>query len=99
MVYVNGYDDPRILAGQGTTALEVIGQMEQLGVAIDAVVIPVGGAGLLAGMSTTLKHFLQKVEVIVSTLVNLIMLTVTIGTCVSSYRVWRVNSVQVLRQP
>jgi threonine dehydratase len=64
MVYVNGYDDPRILAGQGTAALEVVSQMERLGVDCDAVVIPVGGGGLLAGMAVTLKHFMPSVEVI-----------------------------------
>ena len=47
LVYVNGYDDPRILAGQGTAGLEVVSQMEKLGVDCDAVIIPVGGGGLL----------------------------------------------------
>ena len=40
--------------------------MEQLGVVCDAVVIPVGGGGLLAGMAIILKHFSPDVEVIVS---------------------------------
>jgi threonine dehydratase len=64
LVYVNGYDDPRILAGQGTAALEVVSQMEQLGKECDAVVIPVGGGGLLAGMAVALKHYIPHVEVI-----------------------------------
>ena len=59
------YDDPEILAGQGTTALEVIEQMDRLGEGIDAVVIPVGGGGLLAGMATTFKHLAPEVTVIV----------------------------------
>ena len=59
------YDDPEILAGQGTTALEIIEQMDRLGEKIDAVVIPVGGGGLLAGMATTLKHLAPEVTVIV----------------------------------
>ena len=66
MIYVNGYDHPHILAGQGTAALEIVAQMEKLGVECDAVVIPVGGGGLLAGMAVTLKHFIPSVEVIVS---------------------------------
>ena len=66
MLYINGYDHPHILAGQGTAALEIIGQMERLRAECDAVVIPVGGGGLLAGMAVTLKHFLPQVEVIVS---------------------------------
>lgn len=60
------YDDPPILAGQGTAALELIEQMDKLGTQIDAVVIPVGGGGLLAGMAITLKHLLPQVKVIVS---------------------------------
>lgn len=59
------YDDPPILAGQGTAALEVVEQMDKLGQHLDAVVIPVGGGGLLAGMAITLKHLLPHVRVIV----------------------------------
>lgn len=40
--------------------------MEKLNQQVDAVVIPVGGGGLLAGMSVTLKHLLPHVRVIVS---------------------------------
>ena len=60
------YDDPHILAGQGTAALEVFEQMDKLGVVPDATVIPVGGGGLLAGMATAIKHLMPKIEVIVS---------------------------------
>ena len=63
--YMSRYDDPEILAGQGTTALEIIEQMDRLGEKIDAVVIPVGGGGLLAGMATTFKHLAPEVTVIV----------------------------------
>lgn len=62
--YINGYDDPHILAGQGTAALEVFEQMDKLGVVPDATVIPVGGGGLLAGMATAIKHLMPKIEVI-----------------------------------
>ena len=61
----SSYDDPEILAGQGTVALEVIEQMDRLGEAIDAVVIPVGGGGLLAGMAATIKHLCPEISVIV----------------------------------
>ena len=103
MVYVNGYDDPHILAGQGTAALEVVSQMERLGAECDAVVIPVGGGGLLAGMSITLKHFLPNVEVIVSVYITKatvrISRALTHPLSVSLSRVWRVNSVLVSQQP
>merc|ERR550539_1609491 len=45
MLYINGYDHPNILAGQGTMGLEVLDQVPDL----DAIVIPVGGGGLIAG--------------------------------------------------
>eukprot|EP00731_Ephydatia_muelleri_P018002 Em0011g42a len=62
--YINGYDYPPILAGQGTAALEIIEQLERLGKTADAVVIPVGGGGLLAGMAVAFKHLQPQVEVI-----------------------------------
>lgn len=65
MVWWFRYDDPPILAGQGTAALEVIEQMDKLSQQLDAVVIPVGGGGLLAGMAITLKHLQPRVKVIV----------------------------------
>ena len=62
------YDDMEILAGQGTAALEVLEQMDRIDTKLDAVVIPVGGGGLLAGMATIFKHLAPQVKVIVSTL-------------------------------
>jgi threonine dehydratase/serine racemase len=44
-VLVHPYDDPRVIAGQGTAALELLGEVSDL----DAVLTPCGGAGLLAG--------------------------------------------------
>ena len=61
------YDDMEILAGQGTAALEVLEQMDRMDTKLDAVVIPVGGGGLLAGMATIFKHLAPQVKVIVST--------------------------------
>jgi threonine dehydratase len=46
------FDDPRTIAGQGTVAREIL---QQLGRAPDSVIIPVGGGGLIAGMSTYLR--------------------------------------------
>src|SRR5207302_9924190 len=43
LAYIDGYDDPAIIAGQGTIGLEIIEQVPDL----DAVVVPVGGAGLI----------------------------------------------------
>jgi len=57
---VHPYDDPRIIAGLGSTALELLEQLDQL----DAVVIPVGGGGLLAGVALAVKALRPRVEVI-----------------------------------
>jgi threonine dehydratase len=48
------YDDARIIAGQGTVGLELAAQAEALGAALDAVVVPVGGGGLIAGCALAL---------------------------------------------
>jgi len=51
LVYINGFDDPAIIAGQGTIGLEVARQVPGL----DAVIVPIGGGGLIAGMALALK--------------------------------------------
>ncbi len=51
LAYIDGYDDPAIIAGQGTAGLEILEQVPDL----DAVIVPVGGAGLLAGVSLAVK--------------------------------------------
>jgi threonine dehydratase len=60
LAYVDGYDDPAIIAGQGTMGLEIIEQIPDL----DAVVIPVGGGGLLAGVALAVKTLRPQVKVI-----------------------------------
>jgi threonine dehydratase len=52
-VLVPPYDDPLVMAGQGTAALELLEDVPEL----DAVVVPVGGGGLLAGTATALLGF------------------------------------------
>lgn len=52
-ILVPPYDDPLVMAGQGTTALELLEDVP----ALDAVVVPVGGGGLLAGTATALLGF------------------------------------------
>mmetsp|Transcript_10563 Transcript_10563/g.31883 ORF Transcript_10563/g.31883 Transcript_10563/m.31883 type:complete len:380 (-) Transcript_10563:85-1224(-) len=57
--YVNGYDDPEIIAGAGTMAIEILEQVPNA----DAIVIPVGGAGLIAGVSLAVKTLMPAVKV------------------------------------
>lgn len=51
LTFVHPFDDPLIAAGQGTVGLEIA----QTGVALDAVICPVGGGGLIAGVATAIK--------------------------------------------
>jgi threonine dehydratase len=60
LAYIDGYDDPAIIAGQGTMGLEIVEQVPDL----DAVVIPVGGGGLLAGVALAIKSLRPQVKVI-----------------------------------
>ncbi|MER8864751.1 threonine/serine dehydratase [Mesorhizobium sp. M0751] len=55
MVLVPPYDDPAIIAGQGTIGLELMRQARALGVSLDAVVVPCGGGGLSSGISIAVK--------------------------------------------
>jgi len=54
-VVVPAFDDPHIIAGQGTVGLELMAQAAALGAHPDVVVTPVGGGGLMAGVSTAVK--------------------------------------------
>ncbi|MFK7818020.1 MAG: threonine/serine dehydratase [Planctomycetaceae bacterium] len=57
---VHPYDDAKVIAGQGTTSLEVLEQCSD----VDTVVIPVGGGGLLAGSLTAIKALRPDIQVI-----------------------------------
>jgi threonine dehydratase len=60
LAYIDGYDDPAIIAGQGTMGLEIVEQVPEL----DAVIVPVGGAGLLAGVSLAVKTLQPKATLV-----------------------------------
>lgn len=60
LIYINGYDHPQIMAGQGTLGLEILEQVPNL----DAVIIPVGGGGLIAGVATAIKALSPQTKII-----------------------------------
>lgn len=60
LTFVHPFEDEEVMAGQGTLALEILDSCEDL----DAVVIPVGGGGLIAGMATAIKSINPNIEVI-----------------------------------
>lgn len=59
LTYINGYDDPPIVAGAGTMGIEMIDEVP----CVDAVVVPIGGAGLIAGVSCAVKTLKPDVKV------------------------------------
>jgi threonine dehydratase len=59
--YVHPYDDPAVIAGQGTVAMEIL---RQHSAPIDAIFIPVGGGGLIAGMAVYIKRLKPGIKVI-----------------------------------
>lgn len=62
-VAVPPYDDPHIIAGQGTAGLELARQAEALGAPLDAVLAPCSGGGLIAGVATAVKHLSPRTEI------------------------------------
>ena len=60
LVFVHPYDDPRIIAGQGTMALEMLEDVPQL----DTLVVPVGGGGLIAGCAVAARGLKPDIKVI-----------------------------------
>lgn len=60
MVYIDGYDHPDILAGQGTAGLEILEDFPD----VDYIIVPVGGGGLIAGVSAAVKHIKPGVQII-----------------------------------
>ena len=61
LAFVHPFDDPDVIAGQGTIGMEIA---RQTGGNIDAVFVPVGGGGLIAGIAAFLKHAHPRVRII-----------------------------------
>ena len=60
LVYVHPFDDEQLIAGQGTLGLEIVQDWSD----VDAVVVPIGGGGLIAGVSMAVKSHNPRVRVI-----------------------------------
>ncbi len=58
--FLHAFDDPAVIAGQGTIGLELLEQVPDL----DVVIVPVGGGGLIAGIATAIKSLRAVVRVI-----------------------------------
>src|SRR6202023_312007 len=63
---VRPYDDPFVIAGQGTVGLEIAEDMAALGITPDIVVAPASGGGLIAGVATAVKARYPQAQIIVA---------------------------------
>ena len=57
--FVHPFDDDNVIAGQGTIGLEILSELDDL----DAVVVPIGGGGLISGVAYAVKHLAPHVKV------------------------------------
>ena len=60
LTFVHPYDDERIVAGQGTVALEMLEDVPDL----DVIVVPIGGGGIISGIATAAKALRPDIEVV-----------------------------------
>jgi threonine dehydratase len=60
LTYIHPFDDPQVIAGQGTMAFEILEQVPDA----EAIIVPVGGGGLLAGVATVLRALKPDLQII-----------------------------------
>lgn len=61
-ISIFSYDHPNVIAGSGTIGLEIMEQLPQA----DAIIVPIGGGGLIAGIAEAVKHLKPGILVYVS---------------------------------
>jgi threonine dehydratase len=61
MVFVHPFDDPDVIAGQGTIGMEIL---RQTGGLLDAIFVPVGGGGLIGGIAAYVKQLYPRIRII-----------------------------------
>lgn len=65
MTFVHPFDDPDVIAGQGTIAMEILRQLQHIGSSkLDAVFVAIGGGGLIAGVASYIKAIRPDIKVI-----------------------------------
>jgi threonine dehydratase len=60
LIYIPGFDDPDIIAGQGTLGLEIVEDVPD----VDAIIVPIGGGGLISGIAVAAKALKPSIRVI-----------------------------------
>jgi len=62
LAFIHPFDDPDVIAGQGTIGVELLRQ--QPGDQIDAIFVPIGGGGLIAGIAAYVKYLFPKIRIV-----------------------------------
>ncbi|MEM7709503.1 MAG: pyridoxal-phosphate dependent enzyme, partial [Pseudomonadota bacterium] len=62
--FVHPYNDPRVIAGQGTCSREFMEQMDEHGGPVDMMVAPIGGGGMISGTCLTLSQIAPDVKIV-----------------------------------
>jgi threonine dehydratase len=62
LTFIHPFDDPDVIAGQGTIGMEILRQ--RAGENVDAIFVPIGGGGLISGVATYVKYLFPKIRVI-----------------------------------
>ena len=60
LVFIHPFDDPDVMAGQGTIGLEILKELPD----VHSIVVPIGGGGLIAGIATAVKKLNPEVRII-----------------------------------
>jgi threonine dehydratase len=60
LVFIHPFEDEEVMSGQGTIALEMLGEIDDL----DVIIVPVGGGGLISGVATAAKALNPKIKII-----------------------------------
>ncbi|HEM5984379.1 TPA: threonine ammonia-lyase IlvA [Streptococcus suis] len=62
--FIDPFDDENVQAGQGTVAYEILEEAEEQSISFDQILVPVGGGGLVAGVSAYLKEHAPEIKIV-----------------------------------
>ena len=64
LTFIDPFDNPRVQAGQGTVAYEILEEAQREGIEFNQVFVPIGGGGLISGMATYLGENAPQIEIV-----------------------------------